>query len=156
MTYLPGQAVVPCAQCGQPIYRRGASGLGHRKYCSEDCYRDGSRLLRREQRGQSPRRADGICPRCNTNPRPLRPNGKRRGWCNPCEAKQKAEYMRSEAGQATMQRYLEKHGYTIGPTEAPCLWCGETVSRRGALGAGQRKFCSTPCGLVYNMYRKKK
>lgn len=51
-------------------------------------------------------RSDGICPRCGERPRKARPGGGLRGWCAPCESKQKTQYMRTEAGKAAMARYL--------------------------------------------------
>lgn len=49
-----------------------------------------------------------ICPRCDTNPRAARPDGRLRGWCKQCEAKQKVAYNNSEAGKAAMDKYQKK------------------------------------------------
>lgn len=153
MTYLPGQADVPCAVCGTVFNRRGAGGQGHRKWCSPDCRKEGKRLWGRERMGHSPRRADGVCPRCNTNPRVARPDGRLRGWCGPCEAAQKAEYMKSPAGLETLRRFREKH-YTATDPEGRCPWCTRIFSRRGAHGAGNRKYCNQNCRTAYRKHLK--
>jgi hypothetical protein len=93
----------------------------------------------------TPRRTDGICPRCNTNLRAVRSSGKLRSWCGPCESKQKTQYMASDAGRATMRRYRERHGYVTGPPEVPCGWCGAPVYRREACGVGGKRFCDSEC-----------
>lgn len=153
MTYLPGQPDVPCAICGTVFNRRGSSGAGHRKFCSPECQKEGNRRAKRESRGYKERRADiHICPKCGVNPRRERPDGRLRGWCLQCESAQKAEYQRTDAGKATLARYAEKTRTTTEPV-GNCQWCGEPISRRGALGAGQRKFCNPRCRRDDKNYR---
>ncbi len=88
---------VPCAVCGIRFTRTRVTA----RYCSEDCVNCSKRI-------EDPvHRRDGICPRCGVNPRPPRASGTGlRGWCRPCESAQKTEYMRTDAGKATMRRYL--------------------------------------------------
>jgi endogenous inhibitor of DNA gyrase (YacG/DUF329 family) len=143
VTYLPGVAEAPCAICGTLMNRRLA-GQGHRKFCSPACKHEGG--IRRERaKGVMPKRLDGICPKCNVHPRPRRPDGGLRGWCLHCEVVQKGEYLKTEAGKATVRRWLEKSGRYMGPPEAACAWCGARVNRRGTQGAGSRRYCSPDC-----------
>lgn len=147
MTYMPGQPEVPCAICGTVFSRRGMSGAGGRKWCSPECRKEGLRLADRERKGRPRRRPDiHICPRCHVNPRRERPDGTLRGWCLQCESKQKAEYLKTPAGRATLQRFWERTRAKTEP-EGQCEWCGEQISRRGPKGTGQRRisFCSTQC-----------
>lgn len=138
ITYLAGQPEVPCAQCGVTINRRGKGGQGHRKYCSKACRATANRLedeRKRRARGAVQHRTDGICPRCGTNLRPQRPDGRLRGWCHPCESQQKGEYCRSTAGKATWKRFYVK---------GHCWWC---VLPPDATPY-QRNFCSTECTVA--------
>lgn len=87
---------VPCEQCGTLFTRcRVTQRLCGAKECKLAACRVPESTVRR----------DGICPRCGTNPRPRRPDGRLRGWCRPCESKQKAQYCRTEAGKATYRRW---------------------------------------------------
>lgn len=102
-TYLPGEIIVPCAypRCTNTFERPVGSGHGHEKYCSKEC-----RLASR--RTGDPDRDLTLCPRCKENPRTIRPDGRKRGWCKKCESKQKTEYARTEAGKQTRHRWAEK------------------------------------------------
>jgi endogenous inhibitor of DNA gyrase (YacG/DUF329 family) len=155
MTYLPGQAVVPCAICEKPIDRRGASGQGHRKWCSPECRREGSRIRDRERMGHQARRLDiHLCPRCKVNLRVLRPDGRKRGWCGPCEAAQKADYMRSPAGKLVVKRYALRHHEFKNPIVTPCPWCTRPVLRRGYQGSGTREYCTLECRTAAKRHRE--
>lgn len=145
MTYLPGQALVPCAVCGQEINRRGEGGQGHKKYCSPRCSAKGKKENDYRRRGHKARPDMHLCPHCLTNPKVIRPDGRFRGWCGPCEAAQKAEYNRSLAGKRTVMRYAERHRRYKLPSVMPCYWCGAPVLRRGYYGCGRKNYCSNGC-----------
>lgn len=102
-------------------------------------------------------RKDGICPRCGVNPRAVRPDGRPRGWCRPCETDQKIEYLRTEAGKATMRRYAvsakgkathakgqvkRRQAIRAAKTPLTCWWCGGTTDR---IGGTSRAFDTPEC-----------
>lgn len=93
--YGDGSGVAPCASCQ---YRFIQSTSWHR-YCSRACVNAAHRVPKEQWQ------IDGLCPKCKQHPKATRPNGKTRSWCRQCESKQKAEYLRTEAGKETMRRY---------------------------------------------------
>lgn len=85
----------------------------------------------------------GICPRCRTNPRHPRPDGRLRSWCKQCESQQKGDYARTPAGRATYQRwYLKMRANSA--VRGTCFWCAAPIERHGAR-ADDHMYCNKTC-----------
>ncbi len=97
-TYMPGKMLVPCAQCGKEIDRRGR-GRGHKKFCDGVCKR--AFVVAH----QKPRRvASTVCTKCKVNP-PRKKAGRGNKWCLPCESAYRKElYARPEVKERMRQR----------------------------------------------------
>ena len=80
-----------CARCGAPVPK--AERGRPRKYCTDTC----TRLAQAEMAKKPPREPKLICTRCGVNPKPLRPDGTRRGWCYKCDVAALNERNRAKA-----------------------------------------------------------